>query len=115
MGYRLDSKSERSGWVPEPPEAAFDALRQERQPAKPKQGSVSVRKQRRKQTSMDEPLVCRCGHLPQEHRRRAGSCNNCDCRRYQLRGPARVRPQYLPRDPDENATSREKRMRGPFG
>lgn len=116
MGYRLDQNSERMGWVPEPPEAAFDSLRQERQQSRPKRRSVSGQTERRTQTPpMDETLVCRCGHLPQEHRKRAGSCKQCDCARYQLPGPARVRRTYLPRDPGETAASREKRMRGPFG
>jgi hypothetical protein len=115
MGYRLDRNSERSGWVPEPPEAALDSRRQGRQHSTPKHPSASVPKTGQKQASMNETLVCRCGHPSQQHRKRAGPCNQCDCIRYQLPGPSRLRRQYLPRDPGEVTPSREKRMRGPFG
>ena len=115
MGYRVDPRSERSGWVPEQPGAAPDSLRQDRQRATPKPRPVPVPKDRHRQTSIDEVLACRCGHLPQRHRRQAGTCKQCDCTRYQLPGPTRVRRQYLPRDPGEITPASEKRMKGPFG
>jgi hypothetical protein len=115
MGYRLDPNRERSGWLPEPPEATLDSLRKERQESASKDRSVSVQNERQKQTSMDETLACRCGHLPQHHRRLARSCVHCDCARYHLPGPTRVRRKFLPRDPGDTTASREKRMKGPFG
>ena len=115
MGYRLDPNGERSGWVPEPPNGTLDSLRRKRQLSTSKQRSVPVPEERQKPTSLDETLACRCGHLPQRHRKQAGSCHQCDCRRYQLPGPSRVRRQYLPRDPGDITPSRDKRMKGPFG
>jgi hypothetical protein len=115
MGYRLDPNSERSGWVPEPPKATLDYLRQERQQSTSQHRHVSAPNERHRQTSMDETLACGCGHLPQQHRRRTRSCIECDCARYQLPGPTRARRQFLPRDPGDMNPSREKRMKGPFG